>query len=117
MALLTRDHPCVCGEKMLRAFWILASAGSPLRMRGKAFNQSFITSAKGITPAYAGKRPVDIFLERFCQDHPCVCGEKAKDTKNFKVSEGSPLRMRGKAPPKSAFAAPLRITPAYAGKS
>ena len=34
--ILERDHPCVCGEKLVTALGGIAREGSPLRMRGKA---------------------------------------------------------------------------------
>ena len=32
---IRRDHPCVCGEKLLSVRLFLCFTGSPLRMRGK----------------------------------------------------------------------------------
>ena len=45
-------------------------------MRGKAKMSVFENIAYGITPAYAGKRPVAAFTCGFIQDHPRLCGEK-----------------------------------------
>ena len=50
-----KDHPRVCGEKLI---WRIAGAlvpGSPPRMRGKAAGVRSFRWAVGITPAYAGK--------------------------------------------------------------
>ena len=50
-----QDHPRVCGEKFQRLAAVLGKAGSPPRMRGKGSDLARRMSAKGITPAYAGK--------------------------------------------------------------
>ena len=93
--------------------------------------------ARGITPAYAGKRfpstcagcrsritPAYAGKSRFCarlvgsrRDHPCVCGEKNIELWCRYVVQGSPLRMRGKEERKAIVARAKGITPAYAGKS
>ena len=52
------DHPRVCGEKFRFILLSLLSSGSPPRMRGKGLLQIFVPEPFGITPAYAGKRPV-----------------------------------------------------------
>ena len=51
-----KDHPRMCGEKMMKAGSNCAMLGSPPRMRGK--DAKILETAKtlGITPAYAGKR-------------------------------------------------------------
>ena len=51
------------------------------------------------------------------EDHPRVCGEKYLSDRRRSKSMGSPPRMRGKVCTLIAFGEPLRITPAYAGKS
>ena len=54
----SRDHPRVCGEKLIVAVRLLSVAGSPPRMRGKG-NFHVVTHTKvGITPAYAGKSSI-----------------------------------------------------------
>ncbi len=50
------DHPRVCGEKTPLLFCAVALQGSPPRMRGKAAGVLYAVCARGITPAYAGKR-------------------------------------------------------------
>ena len=66
-------------------------------MRGKVTLQDVPCDSVGITPAYAGKR----------------CPRSSR----LPAQSGSPPRMRGKGAPFRAGALPLRITPAYAGKS
>ena len=45
-------------------------------MRGKVGMWQYTSTASGITPAYAGKRRLDLRLEVIRVDHPRVCGEK-----------------------------------------
>ena len=91
-----KDHPRMCGEK------VLYSVG--------------LKQVSGITPAYAGKRSPALFPLRSPEDHPRVCGEKkvmrgAKDKRM-----GSPPHVRGKAGYWVKDAQGRGITPACAGK-
>ena len=52
----SRDHPRVCGEKIPLLISSSSIAGSPPRMRGKAWADYRMKPNRGITPAYAGKR-------------------------------------------------------------
>ena len=47
-------------------------------MRGKDFFLFYRLFAKGITPAYAGKRGTLDSWHYADKDHPRVCGEKTK---------------------------------------
>ena len=91
-----KDHPRMCGEKMMKAGSNCAMLGSP--------------------PAYAGK---SLHFPHFLgdgKDHPRVCGEKGWFERRLQYGWGSPPRMRGKA---CFIPFPVRksgITPAYAGK-
>ena len=85
-------------------------------MRGKAVLELLLIDNFGITPAYAGKRPVRYRRYGPCWDHPRVCGEKLY---SFRISVGflgSPPRMRGKAYFQTMLVLNQGITPAYAGK-
>ena len=85
-------------------------------MRGKDGGSSAECDSDGITPAYAGKSYLLIYIYVPYQDHPRVCGEKFRDQGGDSAGEGSPPRMRGKD---KSWQAPIgcgRITPAYAGK-
>ena len=73
-----RDHPRVCGEKMLCFSFLFTTIGSPPRMRGKVHRRRRQHAAPGITPAYAGKRPRNRNRGLSFEDHPRVCGEKTK---------------------------------------
>ena len=91
-----KDHPRMCGEKVLYSFGL--------------------KQVSGITPAYAGKRSPALFPLRSPEDHPRVCGEKkvmrgAKDKRM-----GSPPHVRGKAGYWVKDAQGRGITPACAGK-
>ena len=72
------DHPRVCGEKKQLGGTLDDTAGSPPHVRGKAGRGGQNLARRGITPAYAGKRPG--WADSGCQrgDHPRVCGEKCK---------------------------------------
>ena len=85
-------------------------------MRGKVSPGSSERRACGITPAYAGKRSGARFITAFIWDHPRVCGEKYVREVTERTAEGSPPRMRGKAPLIFCGICGTGITPAYAGK-
>ena len=53
---VVRDHPRLCGEKLLCLSTRRESVGSPPPMRGKGTLRSNVEHTNGITPAYAGKR-------------------------------------------------------------
>ena len=66
-------------------------------MRGKGASWKCLLDCKGITPAYAGKRAVQVNRETIDEDHPRLCGEKYLFRQFLSAVPG--------------------ITPAYAGKS
>ena len=131
------DHPRVCGEKTTANPQATDHWGSPPRVRGKVRRGHLQHAAHGITPAYAGKRPLTVCWRWQKRDHPRVCGEKMSTSTPLSGSRGSPPRVRGKSgfcqrsilhlgsPPRMrgkeavSVAAPVDvgITPAYAGKS
>ena len=55
---LRQDYPRVCGEKTCCAASALPSIGSPPHVRGKEMRMITVLNPFGITPAYAGKRPL-----------------------------------------------------------
>ena len=92
-------------------------AGSPPRVRGKAFGLYIKSSYFRITPACAGKRLVT-YCGRYCdRDHPRVCGEKCKYLSASSAVLGSPPRVRGKGKSILQDLQRMGITPACAGKS
>ena len=50
-----RDHPRLCGEKLLSIWQNVKHSGSPPPMRGKVHDTADKAKELGITPAYAGK--------------------------------------------------------------
>ena len=94
---VTRDHPRLCGEKVMLFLVLAGYIGSPPPMRGKAKEQ-----------------PVE---QVKIKDHPRLCGEKPIRQKTVLRRKGSPPPMRGKDITQIFFNSGKRITPAYAGKS
>ena len=136
--LWTRDHPRVCGEKVLCAVVGCAVMGSPPRMRGKDDGAPMLAPEIGITPAYAGKsiiiktargraggspprmRGKESNARRKGQKNgitPAYAGKSPWRIFDFSHKVGSPPRMRGKVVGCVELLLLLGITPAYAGKS
>ena len=90
--------------------------GSPPRVRGKVCLDKFYLRLNGITPACAGKRSSAVWSSCAQKDHPRVCGEKPRGRPAGQRALGSPPRVRGKGYQPASKAAPVRITPACAGK-
>ena len=111
-----KDHPRLCGEKCAEPSIVVTIQGSPPPMRGKVVRAIPDILRKRITPAYAGKRPSSHVKTPSSQDHPRLCGEKAKITSKIVVTPGSPPPMRGKAKKPEIASFSPGITPAYAGK-
>ena len=86
-------------------------------MRGKVWDAAPGAAAAGITPAYAGKRPITLHHIFKLEDHPRLCGEKDSRPIYLTNSQGSPPPMRGKVSHCATGKISKRITPAYAGKS
>ena len=96
-SIRVKDHPRLCGEKMLQSNSVSPFSGSPPPMRGKVIIRIVFCETCRITPAYAGKR-----------SFPCPSASGFR---------GSPPPMRGKAVSMQSPPTRYRITPAYAGKS
>ena len=71
-----QDHPRICGEKTMPCPCLYGILGSPPHMRGKGAVNAITLHDSRITPAYAGKSPVDFATIAFFWDHPRICGEK-----------------------------------------
>ena len=112
-----KDHPRVCGEKVLEFLTMVHMWGSPPRVRGKDGRRQSRYQTHRITPACAGKRLRRALLCMYSWDHPRVCGEKPSRTAMTVAGMGSPPRVRGKAAPGVRPLRAVRITPACAGKS
>ena len=112
-----QDHPRVCGEKIAYTGIHRVVLGSPPRMRGKVALLGEGQVKLGITPAYAGKSPWSFHWSVRPEDHPRVCGEKFPNIHVPVCRSGSSPYMRGKDCGVADMVLPVRITPAYAGKS
>ena len=92
---LYKDHPCICGEKLMK--------------------NEYYSLKKRITPAYAGKRYTWKNRTIICQDHPCICGEKIIGKAFSILIAGSPLHMRKSNAP-FAFDIETRDHPCICGE-
>ncbi len=110
------DHPRTCGEKQLIEVTLKYYTGSPPHMRGKAKSVGSGKSSRRITPAHAGKSIFTCGYNFTIKDHPRTCGEKLPSASFFRLKNGSPPHMRGKAKPPLAPPPGGGITPAHAGK-
>ena len=93
-----QDYPRICGEKRVAVVRPAAAPGLPPHMRGK-------------------KRRPRRFRWGSGKDHPRICGEKQRTLAIQDEPQGLPPRMRGKDCGVADMVLPVRITPAYAGKS
>ena len=112
-----QDHPRVCGEKFDNPKIDNSQLGSPPRVRGKARGCLRRPVSQRITPACAGKSVLFNIYQVIAEDHPRVCGEKARTLIVQDEPQGSPPRVRGKAALWRVSRPLFRITPACAGKS
>ena len=90
--------------------------GSPPRVRGEANSFGVRPAFCRITPACAGRSVISARLRLEVEDHPRVCGEKARTSRRIPRGKGSPPRVRGEALYLSQPVARHRITPACAGR-
>ena len=114
---IMKDHPRLCGEKVIIPTANSNQVGSPPPMRGKAEHHRNCSVCYRITPAYAGKRKRLRKEDLLIQDHPRLCGEKPFFWFQICRYLGSPPPMRGKVTALRMQRNSDRITPAYAGKS
>ena len=112
-----KDHPRLCGEKLIWCGVLSVKTGSPPPMRGKVKFKMPLIFIYRITPAYAGKRATMWIPSAFAKDHPRLCGEKAYFSMSSSSLKGSPPPMRGKVVVSIRGTGEGGITPAYAGKS
>ena len=111
------DHPRMGGEKLPRCGSVYPWQGSPPHGRGKGGKLSGRVRPKGITPAWAGKRPGLALLLPRAGDHPRMGGEKYNSAEALANRQGSPPHGRGKDLREAIQLIKTRITPAWAGKS
>ena len=91
-------------------------AGSPPRVRGKAYPPFQPDMVTGITPARAGKSTGNRENAPYGRDHPRACGEKFFIRLLCSIVQGSPPRVRGKVSVRFTWKRDTGITPARAGK-
>ena len=111
------DHPRVCGKDTRLINPFVHDRGSPPRMRERQIFTNSRLIVRGITPAYAGKTLIWRWRSRSAWDHPRVCGKDSKGSLTSRIKPGSPPRMRERPLSANKAAKPVRITPAYAGKT
>ena len=105
----------MCGEQPDARLCRRDHYGSPPRVRGTEIAIEREVAKARITPACAGNSRPRSRVTTPRQDHPRVCGEQAKHTRNTALLEGSPPRVRGTATGYQFLAIFERITPACAG--
>ena len=91
-----RAHPRVCGENTSIDKFIPQRLGSSPRVRGKLNMSIFVSLAKGLIPACAGKTRVPVHAAQWSAAHPRVCGENVGGANGADAPEGSSPRVRGK---------------------
>ena len=111
-----KDHPRLCGEKLVIDCVACDIRGSPPPMRGKEATKRNDFVHRRITPAYAGKRIMHKIADIALKDHPRLCGEKERSHACPCIPSGSPPPMRGKGRRVVRRHTGQGITPAYAGK-
>ena len=90
------DHPRVGGEKGEQTSTLEVKLGSPPHGRGIVVHKLNGRIIPGITPAWAGKRPLCGRGGRITPDHPRVGGEKKSQNCLRQPCQGSPPHGRGK---------------------
>ena len=107
----------MCGEKYKIKKRYPLEMGSPPHVRGKEYLGGGRYHVNRITPACAGKRCASAHALALAWDHPRMCGEKRDCSQCVVTHLGSPPHVRGKVMALLGTFGPVRITPAYAGKS
>ena len=91
-----KEHPRVCGENGIAAFYVVVQGGTSPRMRGKQSVGWTSKDAGGNIPAYAGKTSRRWCVAMRCGEHPRVCGENSLSWYENQSKVGTSPRMRGK---------------------
>ena len=110
-------HPRVCGENTKNDGRIWPSRGSSPRVRGKRFLSLYGVHKVRLIPACAGKTSMTERTVADAKAHPRVCGENARQTRDFAAQWGSSPRVRGKQFVRLSHLRPVRLIPACAGKT
>ena len=89
------DHPRIRGEQLPRQASCSALTGSPPHTRGAATAKALVILQVGITPAYAGSRPLPAGRAAPQADHPRIRGEQYLLSLLIAIVLGSPPHTRG----------------------
>ena len=114
---LKRAHPRVCGENSFGLLAVAGVVGSSPRVRGKLPPMLRRLLARGLIPACAGKTELWERANIRSGAHPRVCGENARQTRDFAAQWGSSPRVRGKLGLYVASWNGCGLIPACAGKT
>ena len=112
-----QDHPHMCGESRLFAFFQICTEGSPPHVWGKRPHKRMSRHLARITPTCVGKAwkyPVRLHRR---WDHPHMCGESINITTADAAYGGSPPHVWGKLILNVHVKNVLRITPTCVGKA
>ena len=90
------DHPRRCGENVLPERTEPSNRGSPPQVRGKPCAEAGSGKSGRITPAGAGKTPIEDNAFAEIRDHPRRCGENDDGDISRLRDIGSPPQVRGK---------------------
>ena len=107
----------MCGKNVAYKADLRKRIGSPPRVREKPLYALIVANVYRITPACAGKTTKEIFITKYGEDHPRVCGKNAHCAQAVFFGKGSPPRVREKLCELTLCAGCRGITPACAGKT
>ena len=113
----SRDHPRVCGKDRKFHAIVANYPGSPPRVREGRPDRRRQRWCLGITPACAGRTDFPKNGLTYTRDHPRVCGKDVCTFTCILFTPGSPPRVREGLLTKGSPPAPVRITPACAGRT
>ena len=110
-------HPRVGGENVcVLVAWLVCGGSSP-RGRGKRVRHQGGLPFLRLIPAWAGKTSALQSVAGFYAAHPRVGGENEETLRPRTFAGGSSPRGRGKHPVEDRCELPLRLIPAWAGKT
>ena len=112
-----RAHPRVGGENLSRPRGWGKSPGSSPRGRGKPHGARSGIPRDGLIPAWAGKTTLEESTSFSSSAHPRVGGENNHGLISDRSHPGSSPRGRGKHHPGLQSSDPVRLIPAWAGKT
>ena len=110
-------HPRVGGENTHECGSLVHREGSSPRGRGKQSRNGLHARQCGLIPAWAGKTALDVDPTDVDEAHPRVGGENQGDRIFDRSDNGSSPRGRGKPGVVDRDLNPIRLIPAWAGKT